>query len=534
MCSPSSRVCLSALLVVLASSGCNSAYHQAMTRGREAALRGEALAAAQGYRDACAASPGEAKACAPAGHFAQRAIEEALTTVGPACEAGELEACLPPLLAVRELRPEHPEVNALLEKASQLHAERCAGWPEEGPLGEALAGFACLQSRAAQLPVPRYQEHLTRSAAQVSSRFAALSDTASKQGAAGAAYVLVSASQCLTPEAKLDSHVGVAHQRFLSEGALPVVPTLQGDMPPRIAAQLAEPCQRLPSPLAPGTRCEAPGQAVGAIAPLPLQVDAFIQSPVERISEDTERVSYVTERRWVPNPDHASAQEALRIANDTLAELAREKGDKDTACAIASRSHPATCVGCPAPPEKTECTEAKAAAASYSSQSREVDAAREHLSRTPEQVEELEYEDHTYPVFTYTWTSDFRFTVQAGSGEAPLRFSGGVRFTDETHEDFSPADLAADPLVRPSPSDFTEAFLEKLTPQVVQAVTQGRVVRGALRRTECHTLPQDWELDWVQCWAEAGLWEQGQAPQGVGFLQTLLASADPSARVQCR
>jgi len=534
MCSPSFRVPLSALLVLLVSSGCNSAYHQAMTRGREAALRGEALAAAQGYRDACAASPGEAKACAPAAHFAQRAIEEALASVGPACEAGELEACLPPLLAVHALRPEHPEVNALLEQAGQLHAERCAGWPEEGPLGEALAGFACLQSRAAQLPVPGYQRLLAESASHVSLRFAELSDTAWKQGSAGAAYVLVSASRCLVPEPKLDSLVDRAHQRFLVESALPVVPTLQGSIPPHIAEQLAEPCRRLPSPLAPATRCEAPGGGAGPIEPLSLQVDTLIQSPVERISEDTERVSYVRNRRWVANPNYASAQAALRIASDTLAELAREKSDKDTACAIASRSHPATCVGCAEPPEKSECTEAKEAAASYQSQSRRVDEARAYLNLTPEQVEEREYADHTYPVYTYTWTSDFRFTVQSSALEAPLRYSGGVRFSDETHEDFSPADLAADPLVRPSAHDFAEAFLEQLTPQVVRAVKQGRVARGAARRAQCNALPQDWGNDWVQCWAEAGLWEQGQAPQGIGFLQALLASADPTARVQCR
>jgi hypothetical protein len=529
-----SPACRCALLFLLVSTGCNSAYHQAMTRAREAALRGDALAAARSYRDACAAAPQEAKACAPAGHFAQRAIDEALTAARPVCEAGELDACLPPLLAAKDLRPEHPEVNTLLEQAGQLHAERCAGWPEEGPLSEALAGFACLQSRESQLPVPRYQHRLLESARHVSARFLELATTAHRQGESGAAFVLGSATQCLFPGESLGTQVGMAQERFLSESALPIVPTLGGSIPPPIAEQLSEVCRRLPSPLAPATRCEAPEAGPGRIEPLPLQVDALIQSPVERVSEDTERVSYVKDRRWVHNPDHASAQAALDSASDTLKALVREKADKDSACAAASKSHEAGCVGCPAPPEKPECEEAEALAASHASQSRKVDAARTHLNHTPAQVEELLYEDHSYPVWTYTWTSDFRFTLQSSTSAAPLLYSGGVRFSDETHEDFSPANLQADPLVRPSASDYAQAFLEQLTPHVVQLVKQGRVARGAERRAACATLPPDWSSAWVQCWAEASLWEQGQPPQGADFLQLLLASADPSARLQCR
>ena len=134
----------SLLLAALLSSGCNTAYREAMSRARDAAIHGDSLTAARAYRDACRAAPDDEDACGRFPLFAQKATDESLVTTGPVCEAGDLDGCLPLLLAARDLIPEHAEVNGRLEKASQLHAERCAQWKVEGKLGEAVAYLACL------------------------------------------------------------------------------------------------------------------------------------------------------------------------------------------------------------------------------------------------------------------------------------------------------------------------------------------------------------------------------------------------------
>ncbi len=85
----------SALLAVLVTSGCNTAYREAMSRAEDAALRGDFLAAAIAYRSACSASPDDEKACTRAPVFAQKATDHAITTARPACEPAHLYVCHP-------------------------------------------------------------------------------------------------------------------------------------------------------------------------------------------------------------------------------------------------------------------------------------------------------------------------------------------------------------------------------------------------------------------------------------------------------
>jgi hypothetical protein len=59
-------------------------------------------------------------------------------------------------------------------------------------------------------------------------------------------------------------------------------------------------------------------------------------------------------------------------------------------------------------------------------------------------------------------------------------------------------------------------------------------VRGAARRSACSTLPADWSTDWVQCWAEATLWESGAEPPPDEFLRLVASSAGASEQPRCR
>ncbi|HYO64582.1 MAG TPA: hypothetical protein VEU33_00760 [Archangium sp.] len=527
----------SLLLVLLAASGCNTAYREAMAQAREAAVRGDFLTAARAYRSACAAAPDDKDACGRFPLFAQKATDQALESARPPCEAGELDRCLPPLLDAKDLIPEHAEVNALLDKASQLHVERCSKWQAEGPLGTAVAGLACLQSRAHQLPVPSFQTLLTERAAGLSSRFADLATTARNEDAHGASTVLMSAAQCLWPSSETGSRVHTARGSFYAQSAIPVMAHLDGSMSPRIANGLSGLCERMASSLPAWARCASSGTVSGQPDVFQVWVDALIQRAVQTVSEDVRNLDYVSGKREVRNPEYRKARERLELAESAFEQARKVKADKQGACERAENVHEASCVGCPKPPDKkTLCDEAGKAADEYKSSSRELESARSHLSNTSETVMEDVYDTFTYSVWTYHWASNYRFKLQSstpGSTE-PVQAAGALQFQDQEHVGFRPGGLSPDPLVVPTEQSYADAFVAQLTPYVVSAVKRDAEARGAWRRSQCGELPADWSTPWVQCWAESALWSNGREPQASEFLHLLASNAGASSPPLCR
>lgn len=535
MRSPLPAPILSSLLALLVLSGCNTAYRDAMSRAEEAAIRGDSMSAAIAYRAACAASPGDEKACGRAAVFAQKATDEAVVAARPACEAGDLDQCLPPLLAARELIPGHPEVNALLEKASQIHAERCSQWKVDGPLSTATAGLTCLMSRSAQLPVLSYQALVTSHANKLASRFAELAATAQGPGFAGASSVLWSAAQCLAPGTDTSSRASQSLQGFLSQSAIPLAVRAGGSIPPPIAEQLSSLCESLSANVAPAARCAAHGMAPGQPEPLELYVSATIERPIERVSREERSLSYISGTRYVPNPQYAAALERFENAESDLRAAESLRKNKDKACEQSKHTHEASCVGCE-PNKKSPCDEAKEAADNLKAATREHKEARRNLNSTPEALAENVYDTFVYAVVTHSWELPYRFMVKSSSpGSTPSpQQAGAVRFTDQEHVGFSPGGLSPDPLEVPSPRAYAGAFTQQVAPHVFAAVQQESIARGAARRAQCSTLPEDWGVSWVQCWAEASLWESGREPQAAEFLRTLAASAGEPSQPMCR
>ena len=528
----------SLFLALLASSGCNTTYREAMAQAREAAVRGDFMTAARAYRTACAAAPDDKDACSRFPIFAQKATDQALESARPPCEAGELDRCLPPLLAAKDLIPEHAEVNTLLEKASQLQVERCSKWQADGPLGTAVAGLACLQSRGHQLPVASYQTLLSESAARLASRFADLATTARDEGSHGASSVLMSAAQCLAPAPQTASRVNMARQSFLAQSAIPVMTHIDGSMSPQVAQGLSGLCERMSSKLPSWARCASTGTMPGQPDVFQVWVDALIQRAVQTVSEDVRNLDYVSGTRRVDNPEYGSALERVSSAESALKRAEKRKAEKEAECEEAKHTHEASCVGCPDPAEKKSriCDEASDAASDYSSALSELSSARKHLSNTPETVLEDVYDTFTYSVWTYRWSSNYRFTLQSstpGSTE-PAQGAGALQFQDQEHVGFRPGGLSADPLEVPSDQSYADAFLKQLTPYVVEAVQRDAVARGAWRRSQCSALPADWGLSWVQCWAESALWSSGKEPQASEFLGLLATSASASSPPLCR
>ncbi len=529
---PASR--LSPLLALLVLSGCNTAYREAMALARDAAIRGDFLTAARAYRDACTAAPDDKVACTRVPLFVEKATAQALELAGPSCEAGDLDRCLPPLLAAWDLSPDHPELSAMFEKASQFHTERCAQWKLDGPLNAAVTGLACLQSRGRQFPIPSYQTRLGESSSRVASRFVDLALTAQGQNHAGAATVLWSTAQCLAPgEKNLAPRVERSRQAFLSQSAIPVAIRLDGSMPPPVASALSGVCAYLAMGLPSWARCASPEPLPGDPEPLRLQVNAVIENPEKTRTEHVDTVRYVSGTERVRNPDYTTAQENLSYAESELQSAREKRKEKDAECEKAQEKHEATCVTCT--PSSSPCEEARAAASAVKTAESDRDEARRTLNNTPDTVLEDVYDDFTYSVWTHRWKSGFRFTLQASTPSArPVEKVGEMRFEDREHVGFGPAGLQADPLVVPPPQAYADVFLQQLAPHVLAAVKRDSEARGAVRGAQCGALPADGSVSWVQCWAEAALWKNGQEPQPTELLQLLATSVDSSAQPLCR
>lgn len=512
------------------------AYRDAMNQAQEASVRGDFLTAARAYRGACQAAPDDEKACSQFPVYAQKATDKAIEDARPGCDAGDLDRCLPPLLAAKDLIPEHAQVNAMLEKASQVHAERCAQWSPEGPVSAGVAHVACLQSRANQLPVSSYQSLLVDRATRLSARFADLARTAQNKGSAGAASVLWSSAQCLAPGGEASSRAAEAHQAFLTQSAIPIVAELGGSMSSRVADGLSGVCSRLASGLPALARCAEQGTVPGQPAPLQLQVDANIQRPRETVAQDLRSVRYVSGTQQVPNPDFENARQRLNHAEHELHETERHKKDADALCEKAKHSHEATCVGCKETPQQTACRNADELGRTLVNQRRERDSALAALDHTPRAVNVDVWDTFNYPVLQHRWSANFRFALQTNTPGAslPEQQDGQLSFQDEEHVGFSPAGLAPDPLEAPPAQAYADAFLQQLAPRVFDAVRRDAAVRAAARRAQCDGLPADWSTPWVQCWAEVALWGNGQEPQARDFLQVLASSANAPAQPACR
>jgi len=520
---PRSRV--SSLLALLTLTGCNAAYREAMSQARDAAVRGDFMTAAHAYRAACAADPNDETACSRVPVFNQKATDQAIETARPACDAGDLDRCVPPLRAAWDLMPNHPQLTVMLEKASQLHVERCAAWRADGSLGKATAELACLQSRGNQFPLPGFQGVLTESAQRLSGRFSELAVTARDKGSAGAASVLLSTAQCLAPTGERAQWVQAARHGFLAQSTIPVATRLDGSVPRPVAQGLSNLCERLASGLPTAARCVGAPTAPGPLEPLELRVDALIQAPLAAITDSARSLRYVASTRQVANPDHPPARLGFQSAEHALGEAEQRKKEKDSAC----RSGQQQSEG------KSACDEAKEFAEVIKRLKRERDAARTHLSKTPETLTENLYEDFHYNVRTHHWKSNYRFTLQASTpATPPVQHAGETRFEDQEHVGFSPANLQPDPLVVPPPQAYADAFLKQLSPHVLAAVQRESQLRGAARMEQCKTLPENWGIPWVQCWAEASLWSTGETPPPTGFLQLLATSAGAPAQPQCR
>jgi hypothetical protein len=530
-----SRSCL--LLVFLLSIGCNSAYRELLKTAQQAAESGDFLTAARFYRKVCDAYPTEELACGRAPIFAQKAAAQAVERARPLCEAGELDRCLRPLLEAQQLVPDHIEITALIERASQLHAKRCAAWSPEDSLNTALAGLACLQARAHQFPFPHYQSLISKTADRLALRFVEHAGAADDQAMSGASAVLWSAAQCLSPGPDHFWPAQQARKHFLDSSNTPVLTYLGGAIPPRIAHQLSNLCPHLSPKLPAWAQCMQGEKGAYRREVFHLQIDAVIQDLQEKVDPHSFTVDVVTDIKQVKNPAYDRAAQQLQSAEAALQQAEQQRQQAEQTPSAECSNHKALslvkCKGCPLP-EKSPCIEM--AAENYRRKAEEHKQAKEKLLNTSTTVEKKIIEPFKYTVTDFTWTSDFHFTIYTNTPGTvtPLRLNGVLTFKDRQRFRSELANIQEDPFEPPTNETFAKAFLDQLTPQVVAAVQRDGEQRGFTRRAQCKELPADWSSSWVQCWAEASLWESGKEIPADTFLQLLASSAGSAQQVKCR
>ena len=524
------RVC--ALLALLLSSGCNRAYQKAINYAEAALLRGDLTLAARAFREACSADPSQKHACEKAQLYTQQAVEAAVAAAGPACKAASLDRCLLLLKEALSLVPGHPGAIALWEQTSSLHMERCASRRKGDSLNSEVSELACLQARGEAFPMPDYQARLNERRLVLAERLSQLATAAEEQSTLGAAAVLWSSAQCLGPDDERAWRHQRASEEFLSSSRIPVTIYLGGSIPAPFSAGLTNLCRQLSSHLPVWTRCVEPGEVPAQPEVIHVQVDANIQDVQRNVTLHTRSVNYVSGTRTEDNPEYPRARARLAQAQQALEEAeARRNAQLAGKCAALQRVGQAGCANCPT---ATECTEARKAEEVYTSRAQERAEAEKHLRGTPEQLEKDIRSVFPYEVKTYSWWSDFRFTVQTNrEGSAPLSHEGRLKHEDEEHVGFSAASLEPDGLSPPREGAWAEVFLEQLVPQMAAVVRRDGAWRAAQLRKQCLKPPAQWNAPWVQCWAEASFWESAREPSASTLLKLMVSSAGAAEPVRC-
>ncbi len=283
----------------------------------------------------------------------------------------------------------------MLEKASQLHMERCARWSLDGPLNVAVTGLTCLQSRGRQFPVPSYQTRLAESASRVASRFVDLALIAQGQNHAGAATVMWSTAQCLAPGENLAPRVERTRQEL-----------------PRPERHPLSPSRARRLDVAPGRfralgRVRVPGlgtAALGAVRESRIAARRARAAPApggrghpdaredpHRAQENRALCQRQGGGRGIPTT--TPPRRTSRSPRASCGVPGRRRRRRTPSARKAQEKHEATCVTCPTP--KSPCEEAREAATDESDARNARDLASKTLNNTPATVLVDVYDDFT-------------------------------------------------------------------------------------------------------------------------------------------
>ncbi|MHB8875075.1 MAG: hypothetical protein ACYC8T_15425 [Myxococcaceae bacterium] len=260
----------------LALARCQAALFDAISRAQEAEAKGDVVAAALSYREACRLGRKDAVLCARATEAARVAIERLVMDARAACSAHDVTGCLQAIRPARALSAD-PRITEMIDEAGRLHADDCEKRPLVRPV-DAVVLVRCVESRAGEVPTAAYRLRVSRTRTKAARWLALTGAAATSLDQHGTAYALYGVAVCLGGEEGHKERREESKARFYERAVIPAWVAVRGE--PSTIPELVDYCLRL----------EATGRLPAAVrcdrtAPAPrldLRVDAARHALVDR------------------------------------------------------------------------------------------------------------------------------------------------------------------------------------------------------------------------------------------------------------
>lgn len=436
------------------------------------------MAEAFAWREACDARPGAEASCAEAARKARALLYGAEGV----CDTAPPEACLDALEPVSRLL-----ADGRIEERASVALRRICG-PQPQGIAEELGWIGCLEG----LPL---SSQVARSARD------SLATELRSEGARwspGAALALGQAASCLDGGALPSTSLHPARQRIDVEA------TVEGAYLPDLCASLS---------------LQAIECGDGAI----FEVSATL-FPVEHGFTTSAREGiYEAGKKRTPNPAWELESERVLAAEKAVRASDGHLKLAETACDQAQRRlyGESLCHDCEARFERDRrCSDRDVLRDLHRERERDRDLAGLALFGLPQTLEEPIFRPYRIEERLHRWEAFYEATV------AGRRLLGRIAFEDREHPGFAPAELAADPLEAPTPEAFHDALAERLLRRLEEEV-QAWLRDLATERREACPAPTRWEGGWLECWAEASFWSEGDLDGSLLIREAGVPCSDP-------
>ena len=477
-------------LLLLLLVGCTSARDRAVERATAAGERGDLVAAAHAWAEACGLAPED---CPRAEQAREAAIAEAVQVATPPCSAGDTARCAQALRAARTLAPADARLLAIVEDAGRRQLATCGD-------AQDLAGLRCAERWRGALAAAGYDAALAERRARLAAAIAA-----QVSGDAGADVLRLGAAACLDGTAERRAAAVAAARAWDEHLAVPLTLAwnVKGALPQLRCADLAG---------GRPVRCGAGGLLV--------EVAGEVERAQHERLASSEPVEWIAGTERVPNPAYGVAVARVLAAEDALRAVEADVAIAGTDCEAAERAlnDAARCIDCkPRRFRDLACDRESQLERIASDRESALRSARWDLDRTPEFFEEPIRRTAYVEQVDHTWSAPWGATVRLGQEQRTV--SGVAVHRDREHAGLQAAALAADPL-EPPPGDLGTAHLAAAVRAAAsQLIDEALLARASERAQACPAAGGQDDAS-LRCRAEV-LRLSGRAADGAELLAAL-------------
>lgn len=503
------------LMSLFAVAGCASRYDKLVKSARGAEARGDSLAAARYYREACqSAKRADDPACVAADANARQATDSALSSAAGSCRSGDFRACDAALAPVRELDPNNESARRLLADAGEAHARRCFADRNDGASDLARIA-ACLADAASIVTDETYARRLYEARRRAAAKFYDLSQGPGLASYPGARLLLLDAALRHMDDADVRAQHAEALAQLVAGAAIPFSARLAG-RGPGATRGVEDLCVGLQ--LGARVRC---ADAVEGDRGVHMR-SAIEMSPVRHQAwSEQHSKRYQSGVRRYPNPAYDGAQRQLSDAERALQDLERERVEANVECESAKRKvWSANSDDRPAAEEEKRraCERYDGVEQIYKRRVDERDRARRVANDTPSFIEEPEYDTYHWTSRHFEWVAAYSFGIDVGG--SAYTADDTVRVTALEQPSFAPAGVQGYQRGRdPSASDMYSQARTRVVGELRTLAERALRARSEERALACSGAVE-WTGAWLQCRAEAALW-RGESPNATALLASL-------------